>query len=88
MICAHLKSSVVGVGHQVQRRQHIAFADNSGINTSASQLHRMLKKAGATARGETRFPYDIVGPTTRCAAFTTARPGCSRTARGLGGEDR
>ncbi len=62
-IYAHLKSSVVTVGQQVQRRQQIAFADNSGTNTSASHLHLTLKKQGATARGETRFPYDIVDPT-------------------------
>jgi len=61
-IYAHLLSPSVGVGQVVQRGQTIGLADNTG-NSSGSHLHLTLKKAGATAAGETEYPNDIVDPT-------------------------
>ena len=63
-IYAHLQegSSKVKVGDIVFARQVIGLADSTG-NSSASHLHLSLKKVGATARGETNYPYDLVDPT-------------------------
>ncbi len=61
-IYAHLIRSLVNKGEQVTAGQKIGQADSTG-NSSASHLHLTLKKEGATERGETRYPYDIIDPT-------------------------
>ena len=63
-IYAHLvpNSAVVRVGERVRAGALLALADNTG-NSSGSHLHLTLKRTGATARGETTFPNDIVDPT-------------------------
>ncbi len=61
-IYAHLARALVRVGDEVSAGQKIGLADSTG-NSSASHLHLTLKKEGATARGETTYPYDIIDPT-------------------------
>ena len=61
-IYAHLARHYVGVDQKVGRGQKIAEADSTG-NSTGSHLHLTLKKAGATAAGETHFPRDIIDPT-------------------------
>lgn len=61
-VYAHLSSVSVKLGDLVKRGQVIGFADSTG-NSSGSHLHLTLKKDGATARGETKFPNDIIDPT-------------------------
>lgn len=61
-IYAHLQRATVSVGQVVAARQIIGRADSTG-NSSASHLHLTLKKAGATVRGETSYPNDIIDPT-------------------------
>jgi len=52
----------VGVGDIVFAHQIIGLADSTG-NSDAPHLHLSLKKLGATARGETKYPLDLVDPT-------------------------
>ena len=59
---AHLARPLVRVGETVGVGQLIGKADSTGAS-NASHLHLLLKKDGATARGETRFPRDIIDPT-------------------------
>jgi len=59
---AHLACPLVRVGETVGAGQLIGKADSTGAS-NASHLHLLLKKEGATARGETRFPRDIIDPT-------------------------
>lgn len=61
-IYAHLEQALVEVGDKVEAGQVIGWADSTG-NSTASHLHLTLKKEGATAAGETRFPDDIIDPT-------------------------
>jgi murein DD-endopeptidase MepM/ murein hydrolase activator NlpD len=61
-IYAHLAQALVEVGDEVEAGQVIGWADSTG-NSTASHLHLTLKKEGATAAGETRFPKDIIDPT-------------------------
>lgn len=69
----HLLSvrSDLKVGDAVRRGEMIALADNTG-NSRGDHLHLLLKKRGATARGEQQqlgdgrwviYPSDIVNPT-------------------------
>lgn len=60
-IYAHLISSAVTPMENVERKQLIGQADSTG-NSTGSHLHLTLKKLGATARGETNFPNDIINP--------------------------
>ncbi|MEX0789024.1 MAG: M23 family metallopeptidase [Anaerolineales bacterium] len=58
---AHLARALVRVGETVGMGQLIGKADSTGAS-NASHLHLLLKKDGATARGETRYPRDIIDP--------------------------
>ncbi len=68
---AHLEegSALVAVGQLVMARQPLALADSTGNvwpaddRAMAAHIHVTLKRTGATARGETAFPRDIVDPT-------------------------
>jgi len=61
-IYGHLAEALVEVGDQVEAGQVIGRANSTG-NSTGSHLHLTLKKEGATAAGETHFPYDIIDPT-------------------------
>ena len=62
-VYAHFfKPTHLEVGDKVQQGELIGFADSSG-NSSGSHLHFSLKKRGASASGETDYPFDIVNPT-------------------------
>jgi murein DD-endopeptidase MepM/ murein hydrolase activator NlpD len=61
-IYAHLDKVLVKVGEQVKARQLIGRADSTG-NSTGNHLHLTLKKNGATERGETDYPLDIIDPT-------------------------
>ncbi|MCJ7511832.1 MAG: M23 family metallopeptidase [Anaerolineales bacterium] len=61
-VYAHLAKPLVGVGEEVKGGQLIGKADSTGASTG-SHLHLTLKQDGATARGETRYPKDIIDPT-------------------------
>jgi hypothetical protein len=61
-VYAHLAKPLVGVGERVSERQLIGKADSTGASTGA-HLHLTLKRDGATARGETQYPKDIIDPT-------------------------
>ncbi|MDF1512656.1 MAG: peptidoglycan DD-metalloendopeptidase family protein [Anaerolineae bacterium] len=60
-IYAHLSQVVVTRGQYIIGKQLIALAGNTGHSTGA-HLHFSLKKHGATQRGETAYPYDLVDP--------------------------
>ncbi len=72
-IYAHLETVVVTRGQQVKAGQLIALADNTG-NSFGSHLHLTLEKKGATARGETNYPYDIIDPTPYLEPFKEQPP--------------
>lgn len=61
-IYAHLKKVLVSVGETVKAGQLIAKSDSTG-NSTGPHLHLTLKRDGATARGETTYPRDILDPT-------------------------
>jgi murein DD-endopeptidase MepM/ murein hydrolase activator NlpD len=61
-IYAHLSELDVQTGDVVDRGQVIGALGSSG-NSTGPHLHLTLKKRGATARGETRYPSDIIDPT-------------------------
>ena len=61
-VYAHLHEVLVAEGDFIKAGQIIAKADNSG-NSYGSHLHLTLKKEGATERGETNYPADIIDPT-------------------------
>ena len=66
---AHLKERFVDVGDEVQGGQLLGTADSTGNvfppgdPVQSSHLHLTLYHDGATARGETGQPYDIIDPT-------------------------
>ncbi len=55
-------SAKVKVGQWVPAGALLMLADSTG-NTDGAHLHFTLKCYGATARGETHFPKDIIDPT-------------------------
>ncbi len=61
-VYAHLNTILVRKGQFVKAGQRIAKADSTG-NSTGSHLHLTLKLDGATARGETNYPSDIIDPT-------------------------
>lgn len=61
-VYGHLAKPLVGLGEEVRGGQLIGKADSTGASTG-SHLHLTLKRDGATARGETRYPKDIIDPT-------------------------
>lgn len=65
----HLDSIAPGlhIGQMVSAGERLGAAGNTGnvVRSAASDgthLHFMLRKAGATARGETAYPNDLVDP--------------------------
>jgi hypothetical protein len=61
-IYAHLARPLVSMGEHVAGGQPIGKADSTGASTGA-HLHLTLERDGATARGETTWPKDILDPT-------------------------
>lgn len=61
-VYAHLARPLVNVGEEVSAGQMIGLADSTG-NSSGSHLHLTLKREGATERGDTHYPKDIIDPT-------------------------
>jgi murein DD-endopeptidase MepM/ murein hydrolase activator NlpD len=61
-VYGHLAQALVGVGDLIKARQIIGKADSTG-NSRGSHLHLSLKRDGATERGETRYPKDLIDPT-------------------------
>jgi hypothetical protein len=61
-VYAHSAESLVSEGQIVEAGQVIAKADATGASTG-SHLHLTLKRDGATERGETDYPKDVIDPT-------------------------
>ncbi len=61
-VYAHLARALVREGEAVKAGQVIGKADSTGAST-ASHLHMTLKREGASRRGETRYPKDVIDPT-------------------------
>ncbi len=61
-VYAHLSRALVTEDEEVSAGQLIGLAGSTG-NSSASHLHLTLKQAGASERGDTNYPYDIIDPT-------------------------
>ena len=61
-VYAHLAKPLVVPGQVVKGGELIGKADSTGASTGA-HLHLTLKRDAATARGETRYPKDIIDPT-------------------------
>jgi len=73
-VYAHLIDVKVSVNDQVKAGQLIGLADNTG-NSFGDHLHLTLKLEGATAAGQTNYPYDIIDPTPFLIPFDeTPRP--------------
>ncbi len=60
-VYAHLSQVIVVRGQLVGTGQLIGMAGSTGY-TSGPHLHLSLKKRGASADGETVFPYDLIDP--------------------------
>ncbi|MFN2148314.1 MAG: M23 family metallopeptidase [Anaerolineales bacterium] len=61
-VYGHLAQPLVRVNEAVKAGQVIGLADSTGASTG-SHLHLTLKRDGATERGETTYPKDILDPT-------------------------
>lgn len=61
-VYGHLAQALVQVGEEVEAGQVIGKADSTGASTAA-HLHFTLKRDGASARKETKYPKDVVDPT-------------------------
>ncbi|MBN2005717.1 MAG: peptidoglycan DD-metalloendopeptidase family protein [Anaerolineae bacterium] len=61
-IYAQLSQVIVMQGQVVKAGQPIALSGNTGQSTGP-HLHFMLKLSGATERGETEYPKDVIDPT-------------------------
>lgn len=61
-VYGHLAQASVSVGEEVEAGQVIGKADSTGAS-SAAHLHLTLKRDGASARKETKYPKDVVDPT-------------------------
>ena len=61
-VYAHLAQPLVKEDQVVSAGQVIGKADSTGASTG-SHLHLTLKRDGATERGETKFPKDVIDPT-------------------------
>lgn len=73
-IYALLGQALVNVGDWVQARQLIAKADPTA-SAPGPRIHLTLKKAGATAAGQTNFPRDVIDPTPFLVIPTNQTPG-------------
>ena len=61
-VYAHLAQPLVKIDQEVSAGQVIGKADSTGASTG-SHLHLTLKRDGATERGETIYPKDVIDPT-------------------------
>ncbi len=61
-VYGHLAQPLVKEGQQVTAGQVLGKADSTGASTG-SHLHLTLKRDGATKRGETVYPKDVIDPT-------------------------
>jgi len=61
-IYAHFQQVLVSEGQKVVAGQVLGKADSTGASTG-SHLHLTLKRDGATMRGETTYPKDVLDPT-------------------------
>lgn len=61
-IYAHFDHVLVQEGERVAAGQVLGKADSTGASTG-SHLHLTLKQDGATMRGETSYPKDVLDPT-------------------------
>jgi murein DD-endopeptidase MepM/ murein hydrolase activator NlpD len=61
-VYAHLAQVLVKVGEVVRAGQVIGLAGATG-NSSGAHLHLSLKRAGASAAGQTTYPRDFLDPT-------------------------
>lgn len=61
-IYAHFDHVLVHEGERVAAGQILGKADSTGASTG-SHLHLTLKQDGATMRGETSYPKDVLDPT-------------------------
>jgi murein DD-endopeptidase MepM/ murein hydrolase activator NlpD len=61
-IFAHLSRFMMKEGQAVQSGDIIALSGNTGTSTTGPHLHFTVKKLGATASGETKYPKDVVNP--------------------------
>jgi hypothetical protein len=74
-IYAHLQKIQTGIraGVPVKAGELIGLANNTG-HSRGEHLHLTVKKKGATARGETRYPKDIIDPMPLLDPFTGEAP--------------
>jgi predicted flap endonuclease-1-like 5' DNA nuclease len=72
-VYAHLSEVVLTRGQAVQAGQLIGLAGNTG-NSFGAHLHLSLKRQGATARGDTGYPHDLIDPTPYLMPFGDGRP--------------
>ncbi len=61
-VYAHFAKSLVVTGQMVKAGDIIGKADSTGASVG-SHLHFTLKRDGATQRGETDYPKDVIDPT-------------------------
>ncbi len=61
-VYGHLARPLVRVGQELKAGELLGKANSTGASTG-SHLHLTLKRDGATDRGETNFPKDIIDPT-------------------------
>ncbi len=61
-VYGHLVRPLVREGQELKAGELLGKADSTGASTG-SHLHLTLKRDGATERGETNFPKDIIDPT-------------------------
>jgi hypothetical protein len=70
-IYAHLSRVAVVRGQMVKAKQLVGLSGNTGHSTGA-HLHLSLKQSGATVRGETTYPHDLVNPEPFLVPFIAA----------------
>jgi murein DD-endopeptidase MepM/ murein hydrolase activator NlpD len=61
-VYGHLARPLVREGQELKAGELLGMANSTGASTG-SHLHLTLKRDGATDRGETNFPKDIIDPT-------------------------
>ncbi len=61
-VYGHLARPLVQVGQELKAGELLGRANSTGASTG-SHLHLTLKRDGATDRGETNYPKDIIDPT-------------------------